>query len=353
MTSTTRPRTDLSSLPPRTTQRQDLVTVLVSLWLIAGLFVDAYAHSNLELDETFFTPWHGIFYSGFLATAAWMVWLVLVNRGPGTSYVEWIPAGYGLGLVGLAVFVLGGVGDGIWHSVLGVEEGIDALLSPTHLVLFSGGLLIVSSPIRARLRDDAFHPSGFTEFLIPLLSLTLTVALVGFFFSYLWNLGDDGLPRHVFDPVTGVGVIYVRAGIGGIMVTTLILVTPLVLLLRRWVVPFGTFTFMYTAINVANVYAFDLDEIAIAGGIVAGVGADVLILALRAGPARVNAVRVVASVVPLLLWSVYFGLVAAQPGGIDWPLEIWSGAIFFAGLAGFALSLVMIDEPLRLEFRRR
>ena len=353
MTPTTRPGTDLGPLPPRTTQRQDLVTVLVSFWLIAGLFVDAYAHSNLELDETFFTPWHAIFYSGFLASAAWMVRLVLINRGAGTSYVEWIPAGYGLGLVGLAVFVLGGVGDGIWHSVLGVEEGIDALLSPTHLVLFSGGLLIVSSPIRARLRDDAFHPSGFTEFLVPLLSLTLTVALVGFFFSYLWNLGDDGLPRHVFDPVTGVGVIYVRAGIGGIMVTTLILITPLVLLLRRWAVPFGTFTVMYTAINVANVYAFDLDEIAIAAGIVAGVGADVLILALRAGPGRVNAVRVVASVVPLLLWSVYFGLVAGQPGGIDWPLEIWSGAIFFAGLAGFALSLVMIDQPLRLGFRRR
>ena len=55
-----------------------------------------------------------------------MVRLVLINRGAGTSYVEWIPAGYGLGLVGLAVFVLGGVGDGIWHSVLGVEEGIDS-----------------------------------------------------------------------------------------------------------------------------------------------------------------------------------------------------------------------------------
>jgi WD40 repeat protein len=45
-----------------------------------------------------------------------------------------------------------GVGDMIWHSIFGIELEVDALFSPTHLMLFTGGILIVSGPLRAALR---------------------------------------------------------------------------------------------------------------------------------------------------------------------------------------------------------
>lgn len=42
--------------PGRTTRRQDLVTVFAGIWLIAGLFLDGYAHQHLVTGgETFFT----------------------------------------------------------------------------------------------------------------------------------------------------------------------------------------------------------------------------------------------------------------------------------------------------------
>ena len=57
---------------PRTTERTDLVTAILSLWLITGLYVDGWAHLNRPSEETFFTPWHGILYTGWLGAALWI-----------------------------------------------------------------------------------------------------------------------------------------------------------------------------------------------------------------------------------------------------------------------------------------
>ena len=55
-------------------------------------------------------------------------------------------------IIGVAVFGAGAVGDLIWHEVFGIEADIEALLSPTHLVLLIGGLLRASGPIASTLR---------------------------------------------------------------------------------------------------------------------------------------------------------------------------------------------------------
>lgn len=63
--------------------RDDLVTALPGLWLLAGLFVDGWAHFNLAQLETFFTPWPPIFYLGYGASAAWLCWLIRRGRRAG------------------------------------------------------------------------------------------------------------------------------------------------------------------------------------------------------------------------------------------------------------------------------
>jgi hypothetical protein len=94
-----------------TTIRQDLVTALLSLWLIAGIVVDGWAHVTRGGLESFFTPWHALFYSGFLAVAAWLLYLTRSQiTGPG------VPTGYRLGISGLVIFAAGGVGDLLWHQ---------------------------------------------------------------------------------------------------------------------------------------------------------------------------------------------------------------------------------------------
>src|SRR6266536_6535639 len=81
---------------------EDLVTLVLTAWLIGGLFLDGWAHNTRPQLETFFTPWHAVFYSGFAAIAAWICWSVWSRRG--------VPAGYGPALVGVAIFLLSGVG---------------------------------------------------------------------------------------------------------------------------------------------------------------------------------------------------------------------------------------------------
>ncbi len=83
-------------------------------------------------------------------------------------------------------------------------------------------------------------------------------------------------------------------------------------------------------------YDFPEDLIAPLAG---GLAADLLIRYLDPGPERLQAVRWFAFLVPVTMWSVRFG-VFTRFADINWPVEIWSGTIIFAGLAGVGLSLL-------------
>jgi hypothetical protein len=180
--------------------RFHLIAMALSFWMISGVFVDGWAHLNVAgTKETFFTPWHGVLYSGFVGLAAWITFPAL--KGRRGNLRETIPFGYGLGLVGLGIFMLGGIGDAAWHTLLGIETGIDALLSPTHLLLLTGGLLALTSPLRAAwLEVDTPSPS-LLELLPALLSVTLTAAISAFFLGtrgvyWIPLLRSPYPPRH-------------------------------------------------------------------------------------------------------------------------------------------------------------
>src|SRR5262245_12197016 len=139
-------------------RRDQLLSVAFGAWLVVGLFVDGWAH-NHDKPETIFTPWHAIFYSGFLACAIHAA--RVARRSPPPN----LPPGMGLTLVGLAVFAVGGAGDLAWHSLFGIEQNLAALLSPTHLVMFCGALLILTGPFRAGWADPRLRAPTISEFL--------------------------------------------------------------------------------------------------------------------------------------------------------------------------------------------
>ena len=112
---------------PRVSWWVDAVTMLLGTWLLVGLVVDGWAHNNLQALETFFTPWHALFYSGFVATAAWVLATAARARQPSRSGLAAFPAGYGLAVVGVVVFGVGGAGDMTWHSIFGIEQDVEAL----------------------------------------------------------------------------------------------------------------------------------------------------------------------------------------------------------------------------------
>jgi hypothetical protein len=139
--------------PELASPTEDLVTVVLGSWIILGAATDGWAHLNTLSglqEDGFFTPWHALLYSGFTATAGWTVWLAYRRRHRARRWwVDGWPAGYRLGALGMVIFLVAGIADMAWHEVLGIETSIDALLSPSHLLLCVGSVLLLTSPARS------------------------------------------------------------------------------------------------------------------------------------------------------------------------------------------------------------
>ena len=59
-----------TAVPYRTSTRENLITIALGWWLLGGIFLDGWAHNQLgDSLESFFTPWHAVFYSGFAAVS--------------------------------------------------------------------------------------------------------------------------------------------------------------------------------------------------------------------------------------------------------------------------------------------
>ncbi|MEM8923819.1 MAG: hypothetical protein AAGD35_09965 [Actinomycetota bacterium] len=312
------------------TRREDGITLAITAWLIGGIFLDGYAHAYVidTQTEDFFTPWHAIFYAAFTVLAVWIGVVGWRRQRPG-PLLDWFPPGYRLSVVGLGVFAVGGVGDGIWHTVFGVEVGIDALLSPTHLILFVGGVLLLWTPVRSASARGDRSPW------IAIGTTTLATAFLVFFIQYMWVVNDTWWPQQFFDADTGNGTWNVSAFLAGTVATVAVLVGPLLMIAARWRLPFGAATLVWTTAAVLESLAFSRSEtdviVCFAGGLVFDVLHRVL-------PEQ-TALPIAAAAGPAAGWSVYFVLAAADEP-IRWPPEIWGGAVVLSGFVGLGLWLI-------------
>ncbi|QHT62736.1 hypothetical protein GXP70_23975 [Paenibacillus lycopersici] len=331
----------------RVATSKDYMTILFGIWLIGGIFIDGFAH-NHGVVETFFTPWHAILYSGYLASAAWMGWLLFQSKkATGLSWTKAAPVGYGLGLIGVVIFLIGGLGDMYWHTVFGIEKDIAALLSPTHLILLLGGLLILSSPFRAGWYNEKLAKPDWRAFTPAFLSLVVTTGAVSFFLMYAWifryNLPAKSTMLWYDYQFGGGGLLdemNKTRGLVFILIDTLVYMFPVFLLMKRWTLPAGTMTALFTLVSVMmNVLDGFQNYPSIFVALGAGLVGDILYRALRAGEGRVMAERVIAAAVPIALWSFYFAWMAISDG-IGWEQEFWAGSIVEATLLSMGLHLL-------------
>ncbi|MBI2706652.1 MAG: hypothetical protein HYX32_15380 [Actinobacteria bacterium] len=341
------PRTEPRTKPapagsrPGLTFGQQLAGVLFGLWMIVGLFLDGWAHTSNAV-ESFFTPWHGVLYSGFVAAAAAATAVAWSSRQPGRPWTETLPRGHGLTLLALGMFAAGGMGDLIWHQLLGVEVGVEALLSPTHLLLLTGGLIALSAPIRSAWGDPDHEPTTLGRAVPIVLDFALLTALVGFFLLYLspfLNKAASTAFTRTADvpevhPSTITPELQQLLGIASILMTTVLFSVPSYLLLRRWIPPRGAFTLFFGTVTVLFV---GLDEFRtpwlVLAGVVAGAAGDVMVA--RRWPALIVVPTAIA-----VLWAGYFFLFQLTAGGVGWTVELWAGVIVLSALIAALLGLL-------------
>lgn len=241
--------------------------------------------------------------------------------------------------LGVPAFALGGAGDLLWHTFLGIEVGIEALLSPTHLLLFAGGSLIVASPLNAAWRTSTPRRAPAGVRWAATLSAASLLAITAFMHMYMWGL--VGVPQ-------GLGWVQTRGELSAVLLTALILAAP-VLLLRRFTLPFGAVTLMYTVTNTGlTVMLLPGEWRLVLLSVFSGLLADVLCGLLRPAPQRVWAWRAYAFLLPLCVWVPYLGGVVALVLS-NLSLELWLGVAVMSGLGGLGLSVLLVPPPVPVE----
>jgi hypothetical protein len=319
--------------------RFDWIVVAISTWLMGGGYSDGWAHNHLPIDN-FFTPWHGAFYSGFLIICAFMVGTFIRNRMKGYPAHLAMPSGYELSLLGVVVIFFGGIGDMFWHMLFGIELSINGALSPTHIAVSIGLGLVVSGPFRAAWqRSKSRQGQSFVELLPMLLSLTYllgTITIIAQFshpFVHTWPAGDRQ------DPFS-----YQALAIVSIVLQTIILMGLVLLTVRRWQLPFGAFTLVFT-LNMLMLSVMQDTYLLIPVAALGGLVADVLVWRLKPSIKEPNALRIFAFIVPVALYLFYF-LALELTSGVKWSVNLWLGSTFAAGLAGLFLSYLLIPPTI-------
>ena len=165
----------------------------LSALLMAGIIQDGWAHNHGKVDESFLTPWHAILYSTMALNGLVLLCVGLLNLRRGYSFRDAIPFGYWLSAVGVIVFLAGGVLDLAWHDVFGVEADLNALVSPTHLMLAMGAALVFSGPIRSVAHQYGTSAGGWAKVGPAVLAVTAMMTLLGFFTQYVQPAGDDSI----------------------------------------------------------------------------------------------------------------------------------------------------------------
>jgi hypothetical protein len=321
----------------------DWTVVALSFWFLGGLVLDGWAHNHIAELENFFTPWHAVFYSGFLAIAGFLMATLVRNHAKGYPWRSAMPPGYELAVLGVLIFVAGGVGDMIWHELFGIEANVEALLSPTHLTLALGATLFVSGPWRAGWRrpaDQDEHKPGWVVLLPQLLSVTFLLSLWTFMTQFAHPLVEPWAaagfrPRSQNFP-------YIRQSLGivSILLQTGLLMGLVLLTVMRWLLPFGSLLLMFT-LN-ALLMSFMQDHYRfIPAAALAGLGADLLIRWLKPSMERSGALRLSAFIVPVLYYVFYFAVLMLTQG-IGWSIHLWTGSIVLAGVVGLLLSYLII-----------
>ncbi len=176
-----------------------LIGSTLSMW---GASWDITSHL-LRIPETFFTASHGILYLGVgICLISAVLGLVLF-----LSKKEIREKSFGLGIkliiFGAVLQIIAGPGDFFWHELF----GIDGLLSPTHITLALGIMIVTIGAVIgfARIHFHLTEKSKFLVYILPTSFGILWFSVMWFVFFFVLPISDGD--THNFNPNPNVAII--------------------------------------------------------------------------------------------------------------------------------------------------
>ena len=313
--------------------RFDTAFTVLALWMIGGIAWDFHTHAQgiSFAEEGFFTASHVTFYSAFVTIALLIAAATYANYRRGDSLLNAVPNGYRLGVFGVVLFMFGGPTDFLWHSQFGFEVGVEALTSPSHLLLVVGASLFLSSPLRATwVRENV--TSGVNQ--LPMLVSATFVAVLATFFTIYQNplVQPLGAPAGPSPDHSFLGILWFTAIVVALGLT----------LLCRFRLVIGAFTLILGLLGLlvtAITPTFEFLPALIATGVIA----DGLYYGVQDRWSLVRTVRLLGIALPIFLFTFYFATVAVVYG-LVWSVHVWSGGIVSAGLVGLLVSYVVVPS---------
>jgi len=355
----------LNGLPKIGEKFYDPIVLVLGLWCLAGLFIDAFAHIAGSVDDTFFTPWHAVWYSGSAAYGAYIVYAIVPEGGMRQlvsepfKTVNGIESHHKPGVYGIVVFAVSGFGDLIWHETLGVEENTDILLSPTHIGLFVGLIMSVTAPVWSAWAKASSGRNGLRSQALIVFGLgaAWTVSLLMIRYANLWIAP---LQNYCYSPVNsfcgnpsyntaleiGLQSLFLQAALTSVVVA---------LFLKRWRPERGAvfLLFMFHAVGVWVYSEFDAQLLWM--GVTLALLAEIGMLAYKKIGAHVYISLVAASqVVVLLVFSLadaarltntryWIEGVNLHVVPFGWSVHSTFGAIVVCALIGWITSVVAMS----------
>jgi hypothetical protein len=268
------------------------------------------------------------------------------NHIKGYPWSRSVPRGYEFAVLGVGTFLVSGFLDLLWHLLFGIERSLSATLSPTHLMLALGIFLAASGPWRAAwLRPPIQQPGNLVQLLPMLVSLAYVLSILTFFTQYaspiVTSWADKQTPLQEMQEL----------GVASILLATAIFIGVVLLAIRRWRLPLGSFTIMLTInLILARVLANPSPPVLFVAvlAIINGLLIDALNLALKPSVERMTALRLFAFLVPVVTEIIYFFAIQMLHG-IAWVVHLWVGSIVLAGVVGLLLSYLLVPLPVEQE----
>ena len=314
----------------------NLLYILCTTLFIGGLYFDGWSHLyRFQEIDTFFNIYHVPLEAGYLSTTLTLLAWTFSRKTKNQSWQDAIPAGHGLSLLGCMLFGIGTLLDITWHEVFGFEQGVEGLISPSHLMLATGMWFALSGGARHLLQTRTTGYPSFVCALPVLLSTTYTMMLMIFLTHYgrYTEILIRGIPP---DPMGG--YYEQMLAILGVLVFSAIFMGSLSFVMKHIRLPLGSVTLLLvTQITALTLIRAGLNLVPSA--IIAGVIGDIALYAYQERGLPRSWWPGIGFLLPSMYYAIAL-LIIFFTDGIWWSVHLWTGLPVLAGFSGALTSFL-------------